>query len=629
MDKKTTGLESRIEDRSDSQRFGDELSRAIVQTGFCWSTDVIDPPVSKFLQDRFGRGASHKQVWYGEFIGDTIGGGIYIALKQLSHRIGRLPYLRWLGDPIDRMTDAVGRFSNNSLTRSGEKALKHWAEKHQIDRDDPRYQRRLENYKHHQAETMVDSWIVAGASAGANVAAQRYLLGNKNDLRVIGGSKLVGSAATLTLLTTANKILPHSMHRLETELSDHYFSPVADFIKSTFGIPTEQNRENYAAAHAKALKEPAPVLETLLTTTATALALQKLHDRDEELVHLLPKGIGIGAVATAGMLLVRALIPQTLHTFNEELHNRYAFRFMPWLKRQFGIGPAPESVSQPPVEEESMRPIVSLADAPLIKKPLSRDKQTMYLQTLHRDYAGGSFNLEHIRTREKHICNAFIPALDPNSAYAAALAEAHYHALKKLKGDDPVSDAQLRESAKVSIQSILLNRRDDMHSRLMLLDDANFLNELADTLAGKPIEKSTPSEKKESLIESLVQTRGPLAREPAVHIYANAKGQIIEHQALADCFDPRGPATQALAKALSNLPNAETIARDYTAERQKAAALVVKSLALDGEVVNEAVRRSEAVRLKNGMRTTHAAKEHGWRDIIRKDAGPTLTPALN
>jgi hypothetical protein len=70
-------LEPKAEDRTESQRLGDEISSAIIQTGACWSTDVIDPIVSKKLQDRFGSGATHTQVWGGEIIGDTVGGFIY------------------------------------------------------------------------------------------------------------------------------------------------------------------------------------------------------------------------------------------------------------------------------------------------------------------------------------------------------------------------------------------------------------------------------------------------------------------------------------------------------------------------------------------------------------------------
>lgn len=326
-------LDPRAEDRTDSQRLGDEISSAIIQTGACWATDVIDPIVSKKLQDRFGTGATHAQVWGGEIIGDSVGGFIYIVLKQLSRGLSKIP---GIGDPIENAILGLKNKFDTRLTRSGEKALAHWAKEHHVDKDDPRYQRKLDNYKYFQAESTVDSWIVAGASAGANIIAQKHVFKNTNPWQVIAGSKLVGSVATLTLMHGANKSFPNFMQTMDHELSDRYFSKVADKVKSTFGLQRSEAAEGVVQVEErkKSGDTPLPVLETLTAGTLTAMALKKVHNREEELVQMLPKSLGIGAGVVGGMFLAHAIIPDSVNAFNRELHNRY----LPKWKRQLGFG---------------------------------------------------------------------------------------------------------------------------------------------------------------------------------------------------------------------------------------------------------------------------------------------------
>ncbi len=483
---------------TDESRLGRDISYGIQQTLACWATDFIDPPVSRYLQNKFGNPeheVTHKHVWWGEILGDTSALFSFLILKHVLRK------------PIDGLIDKTESNFDAYLDRTGKKAIKAWASDHHVTEADDRYQAKLKEYKHYQAENIVDSGIIASTATINNVLLQRYALGNRQSLPVILGSKLVGAAATLTLMLGMRTALPNATKELDEELSGRYFSRVATALKRTVGIKVKPGGNSLAS----------------------------------------------------------------------------------------------------PVEA---RPGISLTEAPLIENPLSEDKQSSFLNYLQKAFKGDINNeadIEAFGKQEKEVCRAFIMALYPDGSFARHLAEEHYYAMKRLMtfhAQELMPDAVLRQSATLSIQSIVINRRDDMHARLRLLDDPKFMEQAVERIK-HPVEvkpmMALNAKKQDQLVESLVQTKGPLGREPAVHIYANAIGQVMEHQALAECFNPKGSSTRVLAAELVKYVKADTtaIAEEYTGDRKRAADLVVEALALDGAIVNEAIRRSESVRQKN------------------------------
>ncbi len=589
------GLDPDITQRDNTQRLGEQISRAIIQTGACWTTDVIDPPLSKFLQDRFGKGTDNKTVWFAEILGDSVGGAIYVGIKQAANFMGKLPLLNKIGNPIDAVTVKVKNQFDESLTKSGQKALKHWSEENHIDQNDPRYQRKLENYKYHQAEAQVDSFIVAASAGITNVVAQKKLFGNQNQWKMIGISKLCGSVATLTLMAALNRLLPNSMHKLESEMSDKYFSPVANAVKGSIGLKDDSTAvEPVPVSESQKSRKShgtVPVLETGIAATVTAMAVTKIHDHEAELVELLPKSLGIGAIAAGAIIGIRALVPESFRTFNKELYTRYTSK-LPWIGAGKEEGHSKEDAPALPAPEKA-----AAQPAPI----LAHDKRERFMASLQRSYAAhGGQDIKAFVADQKRVCQAFVQAFVPQGRFSKTVAAEYAVALR-------AAGAQQPDSINATVDDMLLHRRDAMLARLKLLDDPAFTSELEATLkSGKALipAAGVSPEKKEKLIVELAHTKGSDVQEA---IQKKAHDRVLEQKALLAILEPQGAACRVLTESLasqldpSTAKNAGTIAANYLAERQEAARNVIITLAPEGEVVKEAIMRAQPARPKSTM----------------------------
>ncbi len=580
------------------KRTGREIAYGVQQTFACWATDFIDPPVSKWFQTKFGsksHDVTHRHVWGGEFLGDTSAFFVYVALK------------RFLYKPIDALIGGVKSAFDNRFTKMGEKSLALWRQHEHVGENDPRYKQKLEAYKHFQAENLVDSTLIATSATLTNVGFQK-MLGNGQNLRVILASKIVGAIATMSVMLGLRSRFPTATRTLDEELDDRYFSHAVRIAKRAIGVKEEapilsasemKEEEIRKKKEAKAARRmpAAPVLEAGAAATVASMATLKIMDKEREIAELIPRGLGIGALASSAVLALHFLLPKFSKAFNDELRERYNPRRSAEAKATKEAVPAPLAATAPTLEA-----------APIAEGALGGDKRAAFMLNLRQAYVGRDVNdtaaFDRFREEQKRVCDAFIVALYPKGAFAEALADGHFHSMRRL---DAVTDhTRMKYSSTVGIQSILINRRDDMLASRKLLDDDAFLAELKTQLAQPlpPGANTLPEEKAETLVESLVQTRGPQGREPAVHIYANARGQVAEHQALADAFDPKGRAAAVLNSELTaRLPGftkeaVTKITTDYMQARKSAAEKVVDALTPDGAVVGEAVRRSEAVRLR-------------------------------
>ncbi|MFO0388569.1 MAG: hypothetical protein ACK502_02460 [Alphaproteobacteria bacterium] len=360
----------------------------------------------------------------------------------------------------------------------------------------------------------------------------------------------------------------------------------------------------------------------IIATSSTAmnvLVQRKLGNHQP--IHIILGGKLIGAGATiASMLGMRTAVPDATKKLDEELSERYFSKIARGVGKIFGVSPDVGA----PVETPLKHNIFSLENAPLLSRAADDRKRGQFLIFLHHAY--GDSNPESVAdwqrfiSEQKTICHAFIEVLNPNGVFSKTLSRAHHHALRDLQQQisTNIPLRLLKETAYTSIHSILLNRRDDMASYLLLLEDKDFLSDLGKLVKKPAVEgiraNVLPKDKQEELIDSLVQSRGMLGREPAVHIYANAKGQIMEHEALAEAFDPEGAAGRVLVQELQKrLPSMhaakiEAIAKEYLLDRKHAAVLVVEALALDGALINEAVRRSEELRVQKTQPISHVKK---------------------
>jgi hypothetical protein len=490
-----------------------------------------------------------------------------------------------LGDPIENAIGYVRNKMDKRYDASGEKALAHWAKQHHVDKSDPRYQRKLDNYKYHQAESTVDSLIVAGAAAASNITAQKYLFKNTNPWPVITGSKLVGSAATLALMFGANKAFPNFMQTFQHELSDKYFSKAANVVTSRLGLETSKTEDDdlLQDEDKKSAKKynHFPVMETAATGTATALFLQKMANSEEELVHFLPKSLAVGGATVGGMFAAHWLIPDSIRTFNRELATRY----LPSWRRAIGMGRDADTA-------EESQPDASEKQKQSQNEPLAHDKRQRFLASLQRSYQEqGGHDIKEFVAEQKRICQAFVQALYPEGRFAKKLSDQYKQAIQGAGGDGASIDAFMED--------MLLHRRDAMLARLKLLDDQVFVAELESTLKSNKTlvaASGVSPEKKEKLISGLMQAKTPEA------ITQSASQQRKQQGALLAAFDPASEASRILADALSTQLDGKDMKRvavSYMQERQEAARNVTLALEEDGEILASATSRSQKGQTKS------------------------------
>lgn len=216
------------EEKKDDQdrRFGREIAYGIQQTIACWATDFIDPPVSAFLQNKFGNKkhtVTNVHTFGGEFIGDSAALGVYLFAKRMFRK------------PIDGVIAAVKNAGAPIFDRIGKGAINIWANAHDVHAGDARYEQKLDEYKNFQAENLVDSGIISVAATGINVMAQRQL-GNKQSYATILGSKMVGATLTLGLMGGLRLLLPTSTKALDDEITDRYTARVVRGAKKILGV---------------------------------------------------------------------------------------------------------------------------------------------------------------------------------------------------------------------------------------------------------------------------------------------------------------------------------------------------------------------------------------------------------
>ncbi len=303
------------EKESSSVYIGKALAFGGQQTAACFSTDFIDPPVSRYLQNRYGvpeHEVTHGHVWYGEIIGDLSALPLYLAEKVL------------LREPLKAAADFCQSFFGSSYEKSGKKHLKCWAEKHGVDENSQEYKDKLEEYKRFQAENAVDSSLVALNATTVNVLSQKYVLHNHQPLKVILGSKLVGAAATMSLMLGLRRVAPTATESLDHELSERYFAPVIRHVQTQLGFKPEMPSEE-DAPEKPAPPEPHHVNAADAAVAGAAMtAVGLLGHADGWLNLKKPSHVAaLAATGAAGALGLRAIAPETMEHLNNELNNRY------------------------------------------------------------------------------------------------------------------------------------------------------------------------------------------------------------------------------------------------------------------------------------------------------------------
>ena len=417
----------------------------------------------------------------------------------------------------------------------GKRNLKDWATKEQVGEQDPRYQAKLEEYKNFQAHNLVDSALVAANATGLNVLAQRKLFGNKQSYKVILASKLIGAAATMSVMLGLRSSMPDATSKLDEELDHRYFSRITRFLKKQVGI--EQNEP--PKAEDKKLESGVNIPVTLAAAVGTGIAAQ--YYLGEEHAPLRNVALGAAAASTALVITAGTIAPETTATLQEEFDRRYLKPAGTYVKKMLGLHSSAEN-SEP--KQNAPIPLY----APLIKRALDENKKEAFLTKLAiKAQAEGLNTMDSSQSQAwfeqgKAICNAL-----KNSFAADQHGARSFAAIFMRKAEQLAPEYFSPAISAACTQSILTNRRNDLQAMETLLDDSGFRNQilsLASTAPGSlkmPVRNNT-----EKLVHSLL-----LDGEPAVHIFGTAYGQKIVHQILVECFKENGELQKQLAESLS------------------------------------------------------------------------------
>ena len=208
--------------------------------------------------------------------------------------------------------------------------------------------------------------------------------------------------------------------------------------------------------------------------------------------------------------------------------------------------------------------------------------------------------------REKRILAALEEALDIHGDVAKTFVNQHNYFNKQAYGalaeEFERPDLIDEQTSTESMLSIMLNRQEDIRALSAMLN-AKELTPLLETYRGgreaRVKDFTVAGDAKEKLVATVLQPKQFDRGEPAIHIYATAKGQMLEHAILARAFTPGGDVERALVKELWNRlkdldeVKVEKIGKYYVGDRHYFATRVAKGFALDGTVVTEAIARSK------------------------------------
>lgn len=207
---------------SDEHRVQQDVTFSIEQTVACLLTDFIDPFVSTFLQKRWGnkdkKAASLEENVKGEIVGDLGGAVAFVGIRTL------------LRTPLDALVRGVDAVAHPTLQKLGHAHLAGWAKQHGVDTHGASYQEALDNFTHYQAQTWVDSALLATSSSAINVLSQKHLFGNQQSYATIASSKLVGVALTMGSILGMRATLPDTSSALDKELNEKYVTPITNVI---------------------------------------------------------------------------------------------------------------------------------------------------------------------------------------------------------------------------------------------------------------------------------------------------------------------------------------------------------------------------------------------------------------
>lgn len=253
--------------------------------------------------------------------------------------------------------------------------------------------------------------------------------------------------------------------------------------------------------------------------------------------------------------------------------------------------------------------LVDLSQAPLSPSQLTdgkkEDAAVLLLRAAQREKVSAS-RLDALVARQKARDAALMEVIGPDSPATRAVAKALAEKLGGFLSEQAVP-GHAEAVALQMVQSIFLNRRDDLASIQSLYDDEEWRQAIRARLEKGDIPglnvKLSDAKRAELQNTALyVHTPGnPDGKiEPAVHLLLTALAQQIGHAALAEVTRAGSPAharlQESIASALPGDPAAKEWLNDWLMLREGRAAAVAEDFRPDGALMQDAVAQSETKR---------------------------------
>lgn len=254
--------------------------------------------------------------------------------------------------------------------------------------------------------------------------------------------------------------------------------------------------------------------------------------------------------------------------------------------------------------------LVDLRSAPVSPSVLTDGKKndvaTLLLRAAKREQVTDAAGFDALLARQKARDAALITLISPDSPATHALAKA----LKKAYGNfltDNVAPEHADAIALQMVQSILLNRRDDLTSAQALYDDSAWQEQMRARFAKGEVPALNVTlnpEKRDELQNTALYIHTPGKAEgkiePAVHLLMTALAHQIGHEGIAEATKPGSQVhslfLSSLAKALPKDAAAEEWLKEWLYLREARARAVTEDFRPEGALMQDAVKQSESTR---------------------------------
>ncbi len=184
----------------------------------CIMTDPITPFASSLFQKKMTGTANIAEHLEGEFLGDIVAVPATIALQRFAPEL--MAGIRTIAEPILRPI-----YQNGALREA-----EAWAHQNRIDENSNAFEDfRQQQYEYEMSKVPLQlTWTML--SLGANVAAQKAIFHNQQNVGDVLSSVALGTGLTLALQTAGRAFAPKQMHSFDDFIAQKIVAPTTNIL---------------------------------------------------------------------------------------------------------------------------------------------------------------------------------------------------------------------------------------------------------------------------------------------------------------------------------------------------------------------------------------------------------------